>query len=110
MDDSKQYSVVVLPKEAWENVIQTLKDLKTKVESLTQKDDDWLDSKTVQDMLGISSRQFQKYRDERRISFSQFERKIYVKRSDLNDFLERNRIKSRYGNNCKDETLQTKHE
>ena len=91
-----EYSVVVIPKEAWENIVRTLEDLKTKVVSLSQKDDDWLDSKTVQEMLGISSRQFQKYRNERRISFSQFGRKIYVKRSDLNDFLERNRIKSRY--------------
>ena len=51
-----EYSVVVIPKEAWENIVRTLEDLKTKVVSLTQKDDDWLDSKTIQEMLGISSR------------------------------------------------------
>ena len=37
-------------------------------------------------------KQFQKYRNERRIAFSQFGRKIYVKRSDLDRFLESHRI------------------
>lgn len=58
--------------------------------------DEYLTSKEVCEELGISSRQFQKYRDERRIAFSQFGRKIYVKRSDLNDFIASHRIPSRY--------------
>ena len=58
--------------------------------------DEYLTSKQVCEELGISSRQFQKYRDERRIAFSQFGRKIYVKRSDLNAFIASHRIASRY--------------
>ncbi len=58
--------------------------------------DEYLTSKQVCEELGISSRQFQKYRDERRIAFSQFGRKIYVKRSDLNDFIASHRIPSKY--------------
>ena len=58
--------------------------------------DEYLTSKQVCEELGISSRQFQKYRDERRIAFSQFGRKIYVRRSDLNDFIASHRISSRY--------------
>lgn len=57
---------------------------------------EYLTSKQVCETLGISTRQFQKYRDERRIAFSQFGRKIYVKRSDLNDFIASHRIPSRY--------------
>lgn len=60
--------------------------------------DEYLTSKQVCEELGISSRQFQKYRDERRIGFSQFGRKIYVKRSDLNVFIESHRVPSRYEN------------
>ena len=59
-------------------------------------EDDYLTSKQVCEELGISSRQFQKYRDERRIAFSQFGRKIYVRRSDLNEFIASHRIPSRY--------------
>ena len=58
--------------------------------------DDYLTSKQVCEELGISSRQFQKYRDERRIAFSQFGRKIYVRRSDLNAFIANHRLASRY--------------
>ncbi len=58
--------------------------------------DEYLTSKQVCEELGISSRQFQKYRDERRIAFSQFGRKIYVRRSDLNAFIASHRIRSRY--------------
>lgn len=97
MENANQYSVVVLPKESWENIIQTLEELKDKVERLpAQEKDEWLDSKAACEYLGISSRQFQKYRDERRIAFSQFGRKVYVKRSDIDNFLDKHRIKSRY--------------
>lgn len=58
--------------------------------------DEYLTSKQVCEELAISSRQFQKYRDERRIAFSQFGRKIYVRRSDLNAFIASYRIASRY--------------
>ena len=97
MENANQYSVVVLPKESWENIIKTLEELKYKVERLpAQEKDEGLDSKAVCEYLGILSRQFQKYRDERRIAFSQFGRKVYVKRSDIDDFLDKHRIKSRY--------------
>jgi hypothetical protein len=43
-------------------------------------------------MLGISQKTWQIYRDKRIIPFSQFGRKIYVKRADLEAFLEDNRI------------------
>ena len=58
--------------------------------------DDYLTAKQVCEELGISSRQFQKYRDERRIAFSQCGRKIYVRRSDLNAFISSHRIPCRY--------------
>lgn len=57
--------------------------------------DTYLTSEQVCELLGISSKQFQKYRNERRIAFSQFGRKIYVKRSDLDHFLESHRIEAR---------------
>ena len=97
MDINNQYSVVVLPKEAWDEIVKILGELKAKVDGFsTIREDEWLNSKAVREYLGISSRQFQKYRDERRIPFSQLGRKIYVKRSDLNEFLQKNRIRSRY--------------
>ena len=57
--------------------------------------DTYLTSEQVCEILGVSSKQFQKYRNERRIAFSQLGRKISVKRSDLDRFLEAHRIEAR---------------
>ena len=63
--------------------------------SSSLQSDAYLTSEQVCEVLGVSSKQFQKYRTERRIAFSQFGRKIYVKRSDLDRFLESHRIEAR---------------
>ncbi|WP_368180309.1 helix-turn-helix domain-containing protein [Bacteroides caccae] len=47
-----------------------------------------MESTQVRKRLGISAKTWQTYRDERRIPFSQFGRKIYVKRADLEKFME----------------------
>lgn len=69
---------------------------KTNGSGVSADANEYLTSKEVCEELDISSRQFQKYRDERRIAFSQFGRKIYVRRSDLNAFISSHRIASRY--------------
>jgi len=52
----------------------------------------WIESGEARKILGISQKTWQTYRDKRLIPFSQFGRKIYVKRADICLFLERNRI------------------
>lgn len=52
----------------------------------------WVGSSIARKMLGVSQKTWQTYRDKRIIPFSQFGRKIYVKRADLEAFLEGNRI------------------
>ncbi len=54
----------------------------------------YLSGKQVCQELNISSRTFQRYRDQHRIPFIQRGRKIYVKRSDLDTFQEANRIEA----------------
>lgn len=66
MDNVNQYSVVVLPKEAWEEIVKTLGELKAKVG--VSAGNEWLNSKAVREYLG----------------------------SDLDGFLQKNRIRSRY--------------
>ena len=80
------------------DLINTLREELAKANggSVSADANEYLTSKEVCEELDISSRQFQKYRDERRIAFSQFGRKIYVRRSDLNAFISSHRIASRY--------------
>lgn len=53
---------------------------------------DWIESTKVPLLLGISRKTWQTYRDKRLIPFSQVNNKIHVKLSDLDEFLEKNKI------------------
>ncbi len=66
---------------------------------LEQRPDDlfmhrWIESKKVPPLLGISSRTWQTWRDQRIIPFSQFGSKIYVNLNDLNTLLESHKIET----------------
>lgn len=52
----------------------------------------WIDSIKIPELLGISRKTWQTYRDKRLISFSQIGNKIYVKRADLEGFMNEHRI------------------
>lgn len=90
-------TMVVIPQAIWENISRTL----SNVENLLQKKSEeevsnqWIESTQVRKILGISAKTWQTYRDERRIPFSQFGRKIYVKQSDLESFMQEHYINSR---------------
>lgn len=49
----------------------------------------------VRELLGVSAKQFQTMRDERRISFIQIGRKIYVSQKDLDNYMESHKIKAK---------------
>lgn len=53
---------------------------------------EWLESETARKLLGVSSKTWQNYRDQRAIPFSQIGRKIYVNRANLDASLRRHRI------------------
>ena len=94
---TQQVSLVVIPQQAWEEVNQTLQELKSILTN--QKKDaannQWIKSTEARKLLKISPKTWQTYRDERRIPFSQFGRKIYVKRADLEAFMEQHYINAR---------------
>ena len=48
----------------------------------------WIESEEARKMLGVSAKTWQTYRDSRAIPFSQFGRKIYVKKADIEAFLQ----------------------
>ena len=89
-------TLVMLPEEVWESVQTDLKELK---EMLREKSDNeiggqWIESSEARKMLGVSGKTWQTYRDRRIIPFSQVGRKIYVRRSDLQKFMEEHYIAS----------------
>ena len=90
-------SVVVLPESEWEGIKDLLQEVKDTLQtkSETEINSMWLESTEARKMLGVSAKTWQDYRDKRVIPFSQFGRKIYVRRADIEAFLEKHCIKAR---------------
>lgn len=55
---------------------------------------DWLSTEEVMEMLNVSRRTIQNYRDEGKIPYTQSGRKILYPRDGVEDFLRRNMIKA----------------
>lgn len=87
---AENLAMVVLPKAAWEAVTSEIRELKKYLQKKNEEEvnNQWLESTEARKMLGVSPKTWQTYRDERRIPFSQFGRKIYVKRADIEAFME----------------------
>lgn len=88
-------NMVVLPESEWKK----MQDKQDSLEALLLKKQEeafrnrWVESEEARKQLGICQRTWQAMRDNRTIPFSQFGRKIYVKQSDIDAFLESNLIK-----------------
>lgn len=89
-------AMVVLPKSVWQGVKEDLQEVK---ELLTKKNTEeagkeWIDSVEARKMLKVSPKTWQTYRDRRIIPFAQIRRKILVKKSDLEAFMQNHYISS----------------
>ena len=96
MKNFENFNFTVVPQD-FLNQIQT--DLQEMKKILSEKAESevnaqWIESVKVPDILGISRKTWQTYRDKRMIPFSQIGSKIYVKRADLENFMNRHYIES----------------
>lgn len=83
-------TMILLPQTAWEEVSRKLEELAKLVMNRNQSDmmNEWIESGEARKMLGVSQKTWQTYRDNRIIPFSQFGRKIYVRKADLEAFMQ----------------------
>ena len=86
--------MVIVPLELIQSMEQSLATIKEMLNNKIQNEvsSQWVLSTDARKELGVSQKTWQTYRDNKVIPFSQFGRKIYVKRSDLNAFLESHRV------------------
>jgi hypothetical protein len=89
--------VITIQSEAFQEIINKLDEIKA--EFIKQKNkqpltDIWLDNAQVCDLLKISIRTLQTYRDEGILSFSQIGSKIYYKASDIETHLNKHHNKA----------------
>lgn len=90
-------SVVVLPESEWEGIKDLLNEVKDTLQTKSETEINamWLESTEARKMLGVSAKTWQDYRDKRVIPFSQFGRKIYVRRADIEAFLQQHYISAK---------------
>ena len=90
-------SIVALPAQEWADIKSLLQEVKETLQAKTKEEinNEWVESATARKILGVSTRTWQDYRDKRVIPFSQFGRKIYVRRADIESFMKQHYINSR---------------
>lgn len=88
--------MVMLPQSVWERITLTLEEVKDMLRKKTTDEINaqWIESTEARKMLGVSPKNWHTYRDIKIISFSQIGRKNYVRRGDLEAFMEKHFIQS----------------
>ena len=90
-------TMVMLPESVWESIENTLGEVKDLLQAKSKEEvnKEWIESVEARKMLGVSAKTWQTYRDNRVIPFTQFGRKIFVRRGDLEAFMEKHYIGAR---------------
>jgi len=91
-------NVITIESEAFQKLKKLLEAIYSKLneqEKKTSLTDEWMDNQDVCQLLHISLRTLQHYRDTGKIPFSQNGAKIYYKTVDVEELLERNYIRKK---------------
>lgn len=81
---------ILMPQGAFDALTESINELKSMIsdKSKAEADHKWIESSEARKLLGVSQKTWQTYRDNRVIPFSQFGRKIYVRRDDIDKYLQ----------------------
>ncbi|HBG69692.1 MAG: DNA-binding protein [Bacteroidetes bacterium GWF2_43_63] len=87
--------VITIESAAYAKIVRRIDDIEQKILDIVKKaqnplSERWLDNQQLCQVLNISKRLLQSYRDEKQIPFSQINHKIYYKASDVEKFLTKN--------------------
>lgn len=79
--------------KTFEKLKMCITDLLVQIDSLhIESDNGWLDNQAVCQILSISKRSLQTFRDKGLIPYSQIGHKCFYRPEDVKEFIERNRI------------------
>lgn len=80
---------IILSKDQFDTLMAKIEELSSKLESRgNTKQDSFVDNRQFLELMGISQRTAQTWRDEGKIAFSQVGNKIYYKMSDIEKTLQ----------------------
>lgn len=95
-NQSTSLQMAVIPQSILFELTEGIGEIKELLSNKTAEElnSQWIESGKARQMLGVSQKTWQTYRDKRIIPFSQFGRKIYVKMADLEAFMDKHYITS----------------
>ena len=79
--------VLIISKQAVETIQKELEEIKEHMRNITSPAESFIDNKAFVDLMGVSFRTAQTWRNEGKIGFSQEGKKIYYRMSDIEKFL-----------------------
>lgn len=88
--------VITMESEAFQKLVEKLDAISIRLNNhkeTTPLSDVWMDNQDVCELLHISKRTLQHYRDSGKLPFSQVGAKIYYKAGDIDDFLQSHYLK-----------------
>lgn len=96
IDNLNKLKFAVIPQEELEEIKSDLKELKGIFRKKAEADmnSEWIESVKIPKLLGVSRKTYQEWRNKKLLSFVQVGSKIWIKRSDLEKFMESHYIKS----------------
>ena len=87
--------VITITSEAFQEIVKKLDGINTRLNAKEKEPKEvWLDNQELMQLLKISKRTAQHYRDSGMISFSQVGNKIYYRLSDVEELLKKHYNKS----------------
>ncbi len=88
--------IIAIEKRTFEQMVQHLENFVKQVKTLCQNSHDsnkWMDNTEVCELLQISPRTLQSYRDKGVLSYSQIGRKCYYRTTDIEQLISQSQIK-----------------
>ena len=89
---------VAIEKSEYEQLLGTIKKAATDIRTIAEEcsiNSEWIENGELAEMLGLSKRQLQGYRERGVLGFSTIGRKIYYRRDDVARLIKNNTIKSK---------------
>ena len=89
---------VAIEKNEYEQLLGTIKKAATEIRAIAEEcsiNSEWIENGELAEMLGLSKRQLQGYRERGVLGFSTIGRKIYYRRDDVARLIKNNTIKSK---------------
>ena len=89
---------VAIEKSEYEQLLGSIKKAATEIRAIAEEcsiNSEWIENGELAEMLGLSKRQLQGYRERGVLGFSTIGRKIYYRRDDVARLIKNNTIKSK---------------